>query len=162
PCESTRLMSEPGEQPTRTYVSLATEQWPKATPAPENPQSEHPARIGRYRIETLLGQGGFGSVYLAEDEWIHRRVALKVPHQELVRQQGMAKTYLTEAQIAAKLQEHPHIIPVYDVATADGFPFFIVSKYIEGSTLADVVKDNSLPLSECVSLVATLAEALDH
>ena len=59
--------------------------------------SEHPQRIGRYRIEKLLGQGGFGLVYLALDEQLNRPVAVKVPHARLISQPENAAAYLAEA-----------------------------------------------------------------
>ncbi|MSR60417.1 MAG: hypothetical protein EXS05_22720, partial [Planctomycetaceae bacterium] len=94
-----------------------------------------PERIGRYRIERVLGHGGFGLVYLAHDEQLHRSVAVKVPHAHLVSRPNEAEAYLTEARTVANL-DHPHIVPVYDVGSSDQFPCYVVSKYIDGSTLA--------------------------
>ena len=90
-----------------------------ADAAPASPDVEsldHPERIGRYRIEKVLGQGGFGLVYLAYDEQLHRRVAVKVPHARLISKPEDAEAYLTEARTVANL-DHPHIVPVYDVGT---------------------------------------------
>src|SRR5207249_9366629 len=87
-------------------------------------------RIGRYRIERVLGQGGFGTVYLAYDEQLQRFVALKVPHRELVRRPEDVEAYLAEARTVASL-DHPNIVPVHDVGSAEDCPCFIVSKYIE-------------------------------
>src|SRR5262249_292539 len=101
----------------------------------------HPERIGRYRVERVLGEGSFGQVYLAYDDQLQRRVAIKVPHRRLVSQPTEAEAYLTEARIVAKL-DHPHIVPVYDVGSTEAFPCFIVSKLIEGSTLATKIKED--------------------
>ena len=92
-----------------------------------------PTTIGRYRVERVLGKGGFGCVYLAYDGQLSRRVAVKVPHPHLVSRPEDAQLYLAEARTVAGL-DHPHIVPVYDVGSTAKCPFFIVSKYIEGRT----------------------------
>jgi hypothetical protein len=94
-----------------------------------------PQRIGRYGIQRVLGQGGFGIVYLAYDEQLHRPVALKVPHRRLVSRPEEAAAYLTEARTVAGL-DHPHIVPVYDVGSTEHCPCYVVSNHIEGRTLA--------------------------
>jgi serine/threonine protein kinase/formylglycine-generating enzyme required for sulfatase activity len=121
--------------------------------------SDHPERIGRYRIEKVLGKGGFGLVYLAHDEQLDRRVAVKVPHAKLVSQPKHAEDYLTEARTVANL-DHPHIVPVHDVGSTDEFPCYIVSKYVEGIDLAIRLKQSPLKRSDAAELVATVAEAL--
>ena len=78
-------------------------------PAPA-PAAVLPARVGRYRVERLLGEGGFGRVYLARDEQLQRRVAVKVPHPHLIARPQDADAYLAEARTAAGL-DHPHIVP---------------------------------------------------
>ncbi len=137
---------------------------PKGRPQdPDTPVStgEPPACIGRYRVERLLGQGGFGRVYLAYDDQLHRRVAIKVPRPERVGLPGYADTYLAEARILASL-DHPHIVPVHDVGqTDDGLPF-VVSKFIEGTDLAGHMKQARPPFPASAALVATIAEALHH
>src|SRR3954454_11801368 len=100
---------------------------------------EPPRRVGRYIIEGVLGRGGFGVVYLARDEQLRRRVAVKLPHARLVSRPEDALLYLTEARTVANL-DHPNIVPVYDVGSSDGCPCFIVSKFIEGSTLVAKVR----------------------
>src|SRR5450755_30909 len=94
-----------------------------------------PQCIGRYRVEKILGKGGFGLVYLAHDEQLQRLVAIKVPHSHRIATAGDAEAYLTEARTVASL-DHPNIVPVYDVGSNDQFPYFVVSKFIEGSTLS--------------------------
>ena len=120
-----------------------------------------PQRIGRYRVERLLGQGGFGIVYLAHDEQLQRLVAVKVPHPERVETPEDAQAYLTEARTVANL-DHPNIVPVHDVGSTDEFPCFVVSKYIDGTSLATRLKQSRLSIHEAVDLVATVAEALHH
>src|SRR5437660_320496 len=86
-----------------------------------------PSHIGRYRIEKVLGQGGFGVVYLAQDGQLQRSVAIKVPHRHRVSTPKDADAYLTEARTVANL-DYPHIVPVYDVGSTDDFPCYVVSK----------------------------------
>src|SRR5262249_3077177 len=101
-----------------------------------------------------------GRVYLAYDEELQRRVAIKVPTPERFQNPGNAERYLAEARIVATL-DHPNIVPVYDVGrTADG-SVYVVAKFIEGSTLADRVADRPTA-DEASRLVATVARALDH
>ncbi len=120
-----------------------------------------PTRIGRYRIEKVLGEGGFGKVYLANDEQLQRLVAIKVPHAKLVARMVDAEAYLTEARVVASL-DHPQIVPVYDVGSLPEYPCFVVSKYIDGVDLAGRLKQARFRFGEIVELVATVAEALHH
>jgi serine/threonine protein kinase/formylglycine-generating enzyme required for sulfatase activity len=138
--------------------------WPTKAPttvAQEPTPAERPQRIGRYRVERVLGEGGFGLVYLAYDDQLERFVAIKVPHRRLVSRPEDAEAYLTEARIVAKL-DHPHIVQVFDAGSTEDYPCFLVSKYIEGSTLAHKIKDDRPSFGEAAELVATVAEALHH
>jgi serine/threonine protein kinase len=120
-----------------------------------------PHHIGRYRVERVLGQGGFGLVYLAHDDQLQRPVAVKVPHRRIVSHPEEAEAYLTEARTVSKL-DHPNIVPVFDVGNNEEYPVFIVSKYIEGSTLAQRIKEHRPSVAEATELVATVAETLHY
>jgi serine/threonine protein kinase len=120
-----------------------------------------PQYIGRYRIERILSQGGFGLVYLAHDDQLQRLVAIKVPHRKLVERPEAAEAYLTEARTVANL-DHPSIVPVHDVGSTEDCPCYIVSKYVDGTDLATRLKRSRLTIHEAVDLVATVAEALHH
>lgn len=122
---------------------------------------ELPEKIGRYRIEQLLGKGGFGRVFLARDEQLDRLVAIKVPYPELLARQTDADTYLAEARTVANL-DHPAILPVHDVGSTDDYPCFIVSKYIQGTDLSNRIKHGRLGHRDAVELVATVSEALHY
>ncbi len=147
-------MSE-GETVTRTIEGMLT------TPAISIAPAVLPERVGRYRVEKLLGRGGFGLVYLARDEQLSRAVAVKVPHADRVSRPEDAEPYLAEARTVANL-EHAHIVPVYDVGSTAEHPFFVVSKYIEGTDLAKKIKESRLALGQAVQLVATVADALHY
>ncbi len=120
-----------------------------------------PSYIGRYKIESILGIGGFGMVYLAADEQLQRRVAIKVAHAELVAHPEAAEAYLAEARMVAGL-DHPHIVPVYDVGSSREHPYFVVSKHIDGTDLAKRLKSQRLIPRDAVELLAIIAEALHY
>ena len=92
------------------------------------------ALAGRYRLERHLGEGGMASVYLAEDLKHDRKVALKLLKPELAAVLG-AERFVQEIKTTAALQ-HPHILPLFDSGTADGFLFYVMP-YVEGETLRD-------------------------
>jgi hypothetical protein len=127
----------------------------------EDPPSEHPQRIGRYRIEKVLGKGGFGLVYLAHDDQLQRLVAVKVPHARLISKPEDAEAYLAEARTVANL-DHPGIVPVHDVGSTADCLCFVVSKYIEGTDLSAKLKQQRLNYREAAELVSTVAEALHY
>src|SRR5271156_5497204 len=96
---------------------------------PESPEAQAvdavavPSHIGRYRVEKILGKGGFGLVYLAHDEQLQRLVAIKVPHRHRVSTAEDAEAYLTEARTVANL-DHPNIVLVHDVSCTEDYPLF--------------------------------------
>jgi eukaryotic-like serine/threonine-protein kinase len=96
-------------------------------------------------VERVLGQGGFGLVYLAHDEQLQRPVAIKVPQRRLVARPQDAEASLTEARTFANL-DHPNIVPVHDVGSTEAFPCFVVSRYIDGTDLAARIKQSRLSL----------------
>src|SRR5262245_142919 len=116
-----------------------------------------PDSLQRYRVERALGQGAFGTVYLAEDRELHRCVALKValPVQE---GPGDVDAFLAEARVLASL-DHPAVIPVYDVGRADGRSY-IVTKLIEGSSLAERLRQGLPPLRQAAQWLAAVAQGL--
>jgi serine/threonine protein kinase len=115
----------------------------------------------RYRKIRELGQGAFGTVWLAEDLELRRQVALKEPRADRLRTSFDIETYLAEARVLASL-DHPHIVPVYDVGrTAEG-SCYVVSKLIEGMNLAAYVKQKPLSFGQTAELVAHLADALQQ
>lgn len=128
-----------------------------AVPAP----SSVPIAIGRYQVIRLLGQGGFGWVYLARDLELDRLVAVKVFNLGPVAGTNGAEAYLAEARTLAKL-DHPHIVPVYDVGqTSDGL-CYVVSKYIAGRDLSERLRQGRFTARESARIVATVAGALHH
>ncbi|MBU6239733.1 MAG: serine/threonine protein kinase, partial [Planctomycetes bacterium] len=118
-------------------------------------------REGRYRFARKLGQGNYGAVYLAQDTELKRQVAVKVPSRDALAKLVDVESYLVEAQTVAAL-DHPHIVTVYDVGrTLDG-SIFVVSKFIDGCSLADWMKKSSLDFESIAKLLEKIAEALHH
>ncbi len=130
-------------------------------PTHQDPGAATPVRLGRYRITTKLGAGGFGVVYKAYDDELRRDVAIKVAHRHRISSSEDVEAYLTEAQVLASL-DHAGIVPVYDVGRSEDGRCYVVSKYIEGSDLRRRIKQGRLSLVEVVEIAATVAEALHH
>jgi predicted Ser/Thr protein kinase len=110
---------------------------------------------GSYQIETFIAEGGFGRVYKAIDGELQRPVAVKVARGGTASSQS---NLLDEARRAAKLR-HPGIVQVIDVGS-DGERAFVVSAYIDGPDLADVIEKDRPSPSEAARIVADIAEAL--
>jgi serine/threonine protein kinase/formylglycine-generating enzyme required for sulfatase activity len=117
--------------------------------------------LGRYRILGQLGAGSFGTVFKAQDEELNRLVAIKVPHRQHITKPGQADTYLAEARMLARL-DHPGIVPVYDVGRTTQGLCYLVSKFVEGSSLAERIRQSRPSAYEAAALVARVAEALHH
>jgi serine/threonine protein kinase len=118
------------------------------------------ALADRYRIERELGQGGMATVYLAQDLKHDRKVALKVLKPELAAVLG-AERFVVEIKTTASLQ-HPHILPLFDSGTAEGFLFYVMP-FIEGETLRDKLnRETQLGVDEAVRIAREVADALDY
>ncbi len=122
---------------------------------------EDPIHIGRFRVIRLLGEGGYGSVYLARDERLARDVAVKVPNSLRTLSAESLDEYLREAKIVASL-EHPNIVPVYDAGRTEAGLCYIVSKFVKGSDLKATFLNRRPTFLESAELVATVSEALHY
>jgi Serine/threonine protein kinase len=118
-------------------------------------------RLGRYRIEALLGRGGMGEVYRAQQlEPVRRTVALKVLRAQKL--DARHKAYFeVERQVLAQMH-HPAIAQIYDAdTTPDGHPFFAM-EYIDGSPLVRYCEDRALPLERRIELFVEFCEGVQH
>ncbi len=113
--------------------------------------------IGKYRVVSSLGSGGFGAVYLAEDTWIGKKVALKVPH----RQNIDFGELLREPRLLATLN-HPNIVAILTAEKQENV-FFIVMEYVPGETLEAMIERGSgLELAQTLDLTCQICNAVDH
>ena len=113
--------------------------------------------LGKYRIVEPLGSGGFGTVYLAEDTWIDKRVAIKVPH----RQSLDFGELLREPRLLASLN-HPNIVTVITAEKQDNV-FFIVMEYVPGETLETIIATKgALDLPTVLDYTCQIANAVEH
>ena len=114
---------------------------------------------GRYELHRRLGRGGMAEVYLARDQLLDRPVAVKVLFPALATDQGFVERFRREAQAAANLQ-HPNIVSVFDWGEANG-TYFIVMEYVEGHTLAEMLRDEGrLHPDRAAEITADIAAAL--
>src|SRR5438874_5035940 len=118
------------------------------------------ALADRYRIERELGAGGMATVYLAQDLKHDRKVAIKVLKPELAAVLG-AERFVVEIKTTAALQ-HPHILPLFDSGTADGFLYYVMP-YIQGETIRDKLnRETQFGVDEAVRIAREVADALDY
>ena len=124
------------------------------------PEKLAAALADRYRIEREIGQGGMATVYLAEDVKHKRKVALKVLKPELAAVLG-AERFVVEITTTAALQ-HPHILPLFDSGTADGFLYYVMP-FIDGETLRSKLdRETQLGVDEAVRIASDVASALHY
>ena len=113
--------------------------------------------IGKYRVLSHLGSGGFGSVYLAEDTWIKKNVAIKVPHKQNLDFSEMLK----EPRLLASMS-HPNIVTMLTAEKLDDV-FFIVMEYVTGETLEhEIIREGALDLGKALDYTCQMCNAIDH
>lgn len=116
------------------------------------------ARLGPYEILDSLGAGGMGEVYRARDTRLGREVALKVLPEAVADDADRVRRFEQEARAAAAL-EHPGILAVHDVGSADGFRY-LVSELLHGETLRQRLRDGPLPVRKAIDVATQIADAL--
>jgi serine/threonine protein kinase len=113
----------------------------------------------QFKLVEPLGKGGMGSVFLAEDTALDRKVALKFLPAALEEDDSARERFLREAKAAAAL-DHPYICKIYEIGEVEGRAY-IAMEYIEGATLFERVASGPLPLARVLDLGAEIAEALE-
>jgi len=119
-----------------------------------------PDSFGRYRVDGLLGRGGFGAVYRAWDDQLERAVAIKVTYRDKL-DPVLREMFLTEARTVAGL-DHVSIVPVHDIGQTASGDYFVVSKLIDGQDLAARLKSARFTSEQAVGIVRSIALALHH
>ena len=123
-----------------------------------------PKSIGRYEIKALLGAGAMGSVYLAEDPRIKRKLAVKVVRLDTIRNEAERQEFLArfqrEAEVSGVLND-PGIVTIYDVGDSELGPF-LAMEYVSGKPLDAIIKGGELALKDKLGIAAGIAAALDH
>jgi len=113
--------------------------------------------IGKYKILSTIGSGGFGTVYLAEDTWIDKKVALKVPHKQGVDFGEL----LREPRLLASLN-HPNIVTILTAEKQENV-FFIVMEFVPGETLeAIIAREGAIDVSRALDYTCQISNAVDH
>lgn len=129
--------------------------------APTGTQQNDRLLDGRYQLVRELGAGGMGRVYLAEDEVLHRRVAVKLLQPHYAADPRFVERLRREARAAAALT-HPHVVAVHDLGESDGAPY-IVMQYVEGETLKErIARLGALPLNDACRIADQVLQAVEH
>ncbi len=116
------------------------------------------SRINQYKILRLLGAGGMGAVYLAEDTKLERKVALKLLPEEFARDPHRLERFVREAKSASALN-HPNILTVHEIGVIDA-RHFIITEFIDGRTLNEYVREEQPSLAKVLEIAAQIASAL--
>jgi len=113
--------------------------------------------VGKYQVLSNLGSGGFGTVFLAKDAWIDKKVAIKVPH----RQSGDFDDMLLEPRLLAAL-DHPNIVGIVTAERVEGV-FFIVMEYVKGESLEAVLdREKSLDVPRALAYAVQILKGVEH
>ncbi|MEO6051539.1 MAG: protein kinase [Pyrinomonadaceae bacterium] len=115
-------------------------------------------RFGHYEIIRQIGSGGMGEVYLAKDKKLDRQVAVKILNEKFSREESSLQRFISEAKAASSLN-HPNILVIYEIGEEDEV-HYIVSEFIKGKTLRELLKSESLKLSVVLDIAIQTANAL--
>jgi basic membrane protein A len=117
-------------------------------------------QFGHYQIVAPLGEGGMAAVYKAYQPSMERHVAIKVLPRHMAASEEFLNRFRREAKLLAQLQ-HPNILPVFDYGESDGYPY-IVMPFVPSGTLADLIKDQHLPLHKVRRIMTQIGDALAY
>jgi serine/threonine-protein kinase len=159
-------------EPCRAYLEIVAEEIlggggapapaaPAAAPAAARKDPFEGRTIGTWRVVRRIAKGGMGAVYLGEHAQTGRKVAIKILTEEYSRMPGIQGRFKREADTTLRLQ-HPNIVETFEMGQ-DGPHTYIVSEYVEGGSLVDlIVREKKLPPRRAVEIVCDILSALDH
>jgi serine/threonine-protein kinase len=150
----------------RTYSGVTLERSPTDRKQPSDTALAAPVSLiglvvgGRYRVTSLIGSGGMGSVYLAEHTALKKTVALKVLNQEMASHREAALRFEREAMVSAQIQ-HPNVVSATDSGRLPDGSLYLVLEYVSGQSLRELVdREGRLPPPRALYIGAQIAEAL--
>ncbi len=146
--------ADPGnlqDAPTVDAAALLTED--------EQPATMSGRELGHYRLISLLGAGGMGEIYLAEDARLRRRVALKLLPVKFTHDEARLRRFKREARAVSSLN-HPNILTIHDIGQSDGI-HFIATEFVEGHTLRHMLREGAFTLSDALEIAIQIAGALE-
>jgi len=155
--------TNPLNEPPSAERAFAATAYDALGPAVEHPVRGNDSLVGQridhFHISELLGEGGMGAVYLAQDMSLGRTVAIKVLRRELASDQRLVERLVMEAQAQACLQ-HPSVVTIYYIGSFQGAPYFAM-EYVPGATLADhIQREGPLPWGEALEYIIQTTRAL--
>src|SRR5258708_3020435 len=119
---------------------------------------ESGTKIGPYVVESLLGKGGMGEVYAAQDSRLQRRVAIKIVAAHLSSDEDLRARFEQEAKSISALQ-HPNICVIHDIGSQDGVEFMVM-EYVKGPTLDKLIPQEGLPTDAAVRYAVQIADPI--
>jgi formylglycine-generating enzyme required for sulfatase activity/predicted Ser/Thr protein kinase len=134
---------------------------PDAPPPPERPAGGTLDALGPYTLQEELGRGGMGVVYRATDGRLQREVAVKTLVAGEHASPELIARFVREAQAAAKLGSHPHIVPVLDVGR-ESSRHYIVMEFVDGDSLEHLIDEGAIPVRHAARYAAKVARAVQH
>jgi serine/threonine protein kinase len=126
--------------------------------ANDQPELKDGQGLGHYQIASLLGAGGMGEVYLAEDTELGRKIAIKLLPAEFTKDKERLRRFRQEARAASALN-HPNILTIHQISQIEG-RHFIATEFVDGQTLRQRMKRSALSRAEAVDIAAQVASAL--
>ena len=154
-------VGQDGSASAEARLADATTSAPESTStSPGDIPWQRTRRLGKFELIERVGVGAFGSVWRARDLQLGREVAVKVPHTELIESPRDLERIYREARTVAQLR-HPGIVSVHEVCVHAGLPI-LVSDFVVGTTLRELLTARRLAHREAVMLVAKVADALGY
>jgi serine/threonine protein kinase len=150
------LIADAGNE---TFLSAPAYEFAAGILAGEGSEFLAKKKIGRYTILCSLGSGGMGQIYLAEDEELHRKIALKLIAPQFANDARRVHRFEQEARAASALN-HPNICVIHEIGTTEAGRHFIAMEYIQGITLRDQLSRGALSVRKALNIAIQVATAL--